>query len=161
MALRIIPEGGWPAPGLKTARPDRPRKAAKARGRQEDPAHLALIRRLPCLITGERERVEAAHVRYSSALHGKTNPGTGAKPDDRWTVPLCARLHTEAADAQHRAGEEWWWEARGINPLLIAQRLHDLSTGLRAAGQPEDIIVAAMTAIVERARREAGDAGRR
>lgn len=155
MAVRIVPEGGWQAPGLKTARPDRKRKLVRERGRQEDAAHLALIRKLPCLITGERERVEAAHIRYSSALYGKANPGTGAKPDDRWTVPLCARLHTEAADAQHRSGEEWWWEERGINPLLVAQRLHDLSAGLRAAAQPEDIILAAMTAIIERARREA------
>lgn len=155
MAGRIVPEGGWAPLGLKTARPDRKRKPARERGRQEDAAHLDLIRRLPCLITGEKERVEAAHIRYSSALFGKVNPGTGAKPDDRWTVPLCARLHTEATDAQHRSGEEWWWEERGINPLLVAQRLHDLSTGLRAAAQPEDIIIAAMTAIIERARREA------
>lgn len=155
MAGRIVPEGGWAPLGLKTARPDKKRKPQRERGRQEDAVHLALIRQLPCLVTGERERVEAAHIRYSSALFGKLNPGTGAKPDDRWTVPLCARLHTEAADAQHRAGEEWWWEERGINPLLIAQRLHDLSTGLRAVKQPEDIILAAMTAIIKQARQEA------
>lgn len=154
MAARIVPEGGWAPLGLKTARPDKVRRPARERGRQEDATHLALIRRLPCLITGERERVEAAHIRYSSALFGKVNPG-GAKPDDRWTVPLCARLHTQASDAQHRHGEEWWWEERGINPLLIAQRLHDLSAGLRAARQSEDTILAAMTAIIERARKEA------
>lgn len=157
MAGRIVPEGGWAPLGLKTARPDRTRKPARERGRQEDAAHLALIRKLPCLITGERERVEAAHIRYSDASMGKRNAGIGAKPDDCWTVPLSARLHAE----QHSEGERWFWERHGINPLLIAQRLYGVSTGLRAAAQPEDIIIAAMTALVERARRETGEPVRR
>lgn len=153
MAARIVPEGGWPAPGLKTARPDRTRKPARERGRQEDAAHLALVRKLPCLITGERERVEAAHVRMSDAALGKRNAGIGAKPDDVWTVPLCARLHAE----QHAEGNErWFWERNGINPLIIAQQLAGVSIALRASKEPEEVIVRHMTAIVDRARKESG-----
>ncbi|MFH1556830.1 MAG: hypothetical protein ABII76_18565, partial [Pseudomonadota bacterium] len=123
------------------------RKPKRERGRQEDTAHLALIRKLPCIITGEIGQVDAAHIRFSNAEFGKVNPGA-AKPDDRWTIPLSHKMHTDASDAQHRAGEELWWAERGIKPLRIAERLYDLSEGLRSIGRPEDEIVRVMTAVV-------------
>ena len=150
MALRIVPEDGYRPLGLKTARPDRTRKPKRERGRQEDPAHLALIRKLPCLLGGEGP-VEAAHVRMSDAAYGKANSGTQQKPDDCWTVPLSAGKHRE----QHAAGERWFWEEHGINPLLIAQRLYGVSVALRASKEPEEVIVRHMTGIIERARAEA------
>lgn len=151
---RIVPIDGWAPIGQKTARPPKTRAPKRERGRQEDAAHLVLIRKLPCLITGEVGTVEAAHIRYSRAFYGKVNPGN-AKPDDRWTVPLCSRLHTAASDAQHRHGEELWWEERGFNPLRIADRLHDLSRALRDLKEPEDTIVQALTMIVTKARKDA------
>ncbi|TLX44125.1 DUF968 domain-containing protein [Xanthobacter autotrophicus] len=151
MALRIVPEGGWPPIPQKTAHPDRARKPARERGRQEDPAHLALIRKLPCLVTGSRERIEAAHIRMSDAAMGKRNAGVGAKPSDCWTVPLSAEKHRE----QHEGNERWFWERHGINPLRVAERLYDLSVALRGLGRPEAEIVQALTAIVNKARAEA------
>lgn len=152
MALRIVPDEGWQPLGQKTARPDRTRKPKRERGRQEDPAHLELIRKLPCLLGGEG-KVEAAHVRMSDAAFGKLNSGMGQKPDDAWCLPLSAEKHRE----QHGAGSErWFWEEYGINPLLIAQRLYGVSVALRASKEPEEVIVRHMTAIVIKARAEAG-----
>jgi hypothetical protein len=151
MALRIVPEGGFRPLGLKTARPDRTRKPKRERGRQEDPDHLALIRKLPSLLGGEG-KVEAAHVRMSDAAYGKGNSGVGQKPDDCWTVPLASDKHRE----QTNRGERLFWEEHGINPVPICQRLYGVSSALRASKEPEDVIVRHMTAIVMKARAEAG-----
>lgn len=163
MALRIEPEGGWPPRQQKTARPDKARKPARERGRQEDPEHLDLVRDLPCLATGALptagRRNEAAHVRYSSAAFGKTNPGGGAKPDDRWAVPLAPQVHQGNREAQHANGEEWWWEERGINPLRVADQLYAVSSALRMGGSPREDIVRALTNIVNRARADAQPGG--
>lgn len=163
MAIRIVPVDGWRPLGLKTARPDKARKPKRERGRQEDPEHLDLVRDLPCLATGAlptaSRRNEAAHVRYSSATFGKSNPGGGAKPDDRWTVPLAPHVHQGTRDAQHANGEEWWWEERGINPLRIADQLYAVSSALRMGGSPRDDIVRALTNIVNKARAEARPGG--
>ncbi len=156
MALRIVPDGGWPAIPQKTARPDRASKPRRERGRQEDAAHLGLIRKLPCLITGERERVEAAHIRMSDAAMGKRNAGIGQKPDDCWVVPLAASKHRE----QHADGNEaWFWERHGINPLLVAQQLYGVSVALRSSREPEDAILRALTNIITKARAEARPGG--
>ena len=95
----------------------------KQGGRKASPDHLKWIRTLPCLVTGSRTRVEAAHVRYGSPVHGKPAPGMGVKPDDKWVVPLAAHVHREGPDAQHGQNEAAWWEARGIDPLDVALRL--------------------------------------
>lgn len=150
MALRIVPDEGYRPLGQKTARPDRTRKPKRERGRQEDPAHLDLIRKLPCLLGGEG-KVEAAHVRMSDAAYGKGNSGVGQKPDDCWVVPLASEVHRE----QTNRGERLFWEERGINPTPICQRLYGVSVALRASKEPEDVIVRHMTNIVERARAEA------
>ncbi|MGU3495893.1 hypothetical protein ACLBXM_17775 [Xanthobacteraceae bacterium A53D] len=154
---KIVPIGGWPLSNFKPAPAARERKTRKApakRGRQHDRAHLALIRRLPCIVSGETRNVVAAHIRFSSDRFKKTNPGNSAKPHDCWTVPLAERLHTEETGAQHRAGEEAWWSAQGINPLRAAQRLYDLSESLRSIGRPDDEILQAMTFVVSKVRAE-------
>jgi len=159
MAARIAPEDGWPPIGQRTSRPDKSRKRPRERGRQEDAAHLDLIRDLPCLATGAlptiARRNDAAHIRYSSALYGKAS-STGAKPDDGWTVPLAPGVHQGGKDAQHSNGEEFWWEQIGINPLRVADQLYTASTILRAGKIPREDIVRAMTNIVLKARKEAG-----
>lgn len=159
MAARIAPDGGWPPLQQRTARPDKARKPPRERGRQEDAAHLDLIRDLPCLATGAlptvARRNDAAHVRYSSALYGKAS-STGAKPDDRWAVPLAPGVHQGGKDAQHSNGEEFWWEQIGINPLRVADQLYAVSTALRLGKSSREDIVRAMTNIVLKARQEAG-----
>lgn len=93
--------------------------------RVREPLYLAFIRRQPCAIHGLvghvcEGRVEAAHVRYASAAHGKPITGLQIKPDDRFAVPLCRAAHREGKGAQHSRGERLWWEARGLDPLKIA-----------------------------------------
>lgn len=158
MAARFVPDGGWAPLQQKTARPDKARKPARERGRQEDAEHLDLIRDLPCLATGAlptiARRNDAAHVRYSSALYGKAS-SIGAKPDDRWAVPLAPSAHQGGKDAQHANGEEWWWEQTGINPLRVADQLYAVSVALRLGKSPREDIVRAMTNIVLKARAEA------
>lgn len=63
-----------------------------------DEKHLAFIRRLPC-VKCSATPCEAAHIRSG------TGGGTGLKPSDEWTVPLCHEHHAE----QHRIGEASFW----------------------------------------------------
>ncbi len=159
MMAKFEPIDGWGPLRQRLDPPAKSRRPKRARGRQQDPAHLALIRKLPCLISGQVGGVDAAHIRFSDAEHGKVNPGA-AKPDDRWTVPLAHLLHTEATEAQHRHGEEAWWQQHGLSPLRVADNLYALSKTLRDLKQPEDFIVRAMTAVVRDARNSAGLAHR-
>jgi len=85
-----------------------------------DDAHLAWIRTLPCLVSGTRMRVEAAHIRYADPYYGKQESGLGRKSDDCWVVPLEAALHAD----QHKHGEREWWQSKGINPVHVALLLY-------------------------------------
>ena len=91
--------------------------------RIHDEKHLAFIRTLPCLVNGNNIETQAAHIRYSDARAGKFNPGVGAKPDDKWTVPLSNDEHRR----QHAMGERRYWESVGIDPIEIARRLYAVS----------------------------------
>ena len=95
--------------------------------RIKDANHLAWIRTLPCLVTGRRDGIEAAHVRYSDPRFAKRQVGIGEKPDDRWTVPLHHEMHRTGSDAQHSANERSWWRARGIDPVIVAAALYSVS----------------------------------
>lgn len=106
--------------------------------RQHEEAHLRFIRSLPCVITGSRH-VEAAHIRYGNMQWGKRSTGMAEKPDDHWVVPLSPEMHRE----QHAFGnEELWWQAKGIDPILVAMALWR-ATGDEQAG--ENIILHART----------------
>lgn len=112
----------------KASRPKvhRPLAKEQRQPRKKDPAYLQFIRTLPCAVAhlgGCSGKVEAAHVRFSDAAHGKLNPGLQAKPDDRpWTAPLCHGHHNGGPKAQHAAKERAWWEAAGVDvlPLCLA-----------------------------------------
>lgn len=95
--------------------------------RIEEPKHLEAIRQLPCLICGLDAGCEAAHVRLGGGP-GKPNPGMQQKPDDKFTVPLCINCHRE----QHSMGEEKFWDAQGIKPLMVCAELHALSPDIAA-----------------------------
>lgn len=94
--------------------------------RVQEPSHLAAIRQLPCLKCGLEGFSEAAHVRMNSAAFNKRG-GIGAKPDDRWTLPLCPSCHHIDDDSQHRVGEEAFWHSLNLNPLLICEAVHKVS----------------------------------
>lgn len=114
------------APGSLLKGKVRPRKMLKAR--REDGAHLAFIRTLPCLITG-KQPVDACHIRFASPQWGKPLTGIQTKPDDRWTLPLCREEH----ERQHRGSEIAFWNALGIDPLVVAARLYEVSGDTEAA----------------------------
>jgi hypothetical protein len=90
------------------------------RPRVHDADHLAFVRQLPCIVCGDDVSVEACHVRYGDPHAGKPSTGMAEKPSDRWTVPLCGRHHR----SQHQRSERGWWEAKDINPIVVAQALY-------------------------------------
>lgn len=99
----------------------------RRRPREKRGSHLAFIRGLPCLICGARNRVDAAHIRAACPQFGKRHSGTGEKPSDQWTVPLCATHHTEGEDAQHKSNELEWWKGQRIDPFVTAMALFQCS----------------------------------
>lgn len=97
----------------------------------KDEAHLAFIRKLPCVVTGFSP-VDPAHIRAGSPLHNKKATGAGQKPSDCWVVPL----HRSAHDAQHNSGDELgWWRGHGIDPFELAIRLYEVSGDLERGRQ--------------------------
>ncbi len=113
--------------GFRIVRPDTAFAAGapkgKRRPRETLREHTKFVRSLPCCICGSRRQVEAAHVRSPSAAHGKSESGTGAKPSDEWTVPLCRAHHQDASDAQHEVGERKFWAMHGLDPFTLALSL--------------------------------------
>ena len=100
----------------------------RKRPRVHDREHLDFIRGLPCAVCGKRH-VEAAHVR-SGALHlGKPEGSLQAKPDDKWTLPLCPDHHRE----QHSMNEMEFYRAAGIDPFTTAMALYQASGDDEAA----------------------------
>lgn len=95
----------------------------RKRPRAKIDAHCAWIRTLPCLVTGARKQVEAAHIRYGDAIAGKPSTPKGEKPSDCWVVPLCAAEHRLNNDSQHAMSEREYWERAGIDPVQVAQSL--------------------------------------
>ena len=91
--------------------------------RMRNAKHCAFIRGLPCLVTGRKDGVECAHIRYADFSLNKTEAGIGAKPSDCWTVPLSAHEHR----LQHSRGERAYWRELGINPLVVALALYEVS----------------------------------
>ena len=110
---------------LKQPRHLRPKKDRRS-ARVEDAGYLALVRKLPCMSCGQDPAGVAAHVRMSSSMFGKPNPGMQTKPDDKWALPLCNDCH----DLQHREGELSFWYRVGRNPVLVCMRLHNSAPDL-------------------------------
>lgn len=64
-----------------------------------DSKHLKFIRSLPCCVCLKTFTVQAAHIRKGN------DGGTGLKPPDCYTVPLCSECHIK----QHTKGEISFW----------------------------------------------------
>lgn len=94
------------------------KEASLRQPRERDSGYLAYLRRQPCRIgRGCHGPVQAAHLRYSDAAHGRRNPGLQCKPADRWATSLCATHHAE----QHSAGDERrWWNSYGLDGSEVA-----------------------------------------
>lgn len=81
--------------------------------------HLAFIRSLPCVVTGQSDGVQAAHVSYEDLRYGKLGRGKGQKEEDCWCVPLAGVAH----DIQHKTGEQAYWRLHNIDPCRVALAL--------------------------------------
>lgn len=108
-----------PEPGPKKNK----EPAAKRRPGMSD-AHLALIRKLPCCITGE---VPAGTVHHLKGGDARKERGIRQRATDQWGVPLSWGKHVFGRDAVERFGstvELKWFQDRGIeNPYLLAKAL--------------------------------------
>jgi hypothetical protein len=105
-----------------------PRTAARCKPKpklRKRSQHLTFVRQLPCVACGKAAPSEAAHVRTG------TDGGTGMKPGDRYSVPLCTACHAK----QHRTGELAFWSALRVDPLNVAARLWTVSGDIKA-GEP-------------------------
>jgi hypothetical protein len=93
-----------------------------------DPAYLAWLRKLPCVVCG-RGPCEAAHQRL---LGG----GAGSKPDDRYTLPYCYDCH-HVVEHGINGGILTLWNTRGHAVLdftkdTLRRHLQELCVGYRA-----------------------------
>ena len=80
-------------------------------------AHLALIRKLPCCISGKMPGGEAHHLKS-----GTGERGMGLRSTDRWAVPMAHDPHMEVERIGSR-NELTWFQAHGIDPVVLAQDL--------------------------------------
>lgn len=103
--------------------------SSRATARIKDERHLAWVRTLPSVISGEVGRCEACHIRYGDPMYRKKRTGKGQKPDDCWTVPMTPEEHRE----QHSMNEKAFWDAQGIDPLRIAHALYAVTGETEAA----------------------------
>lgn len=104
--------------------------------RVRDAMHLASVRSKPCCVCGSVRNVEAAHIRMACLVIGKRETGMAEKPDDKWSVPLCAYHHRTGILSQHNIGEEQFWTDHGRNPFEIAASLWIGSGAAERARQP-------------------------
>jgi hypothetical protein len=105
--------------------------------RQRDERHLRFVRAQPCCIPFCRRAAEAAHIRFACAAIDKPATGMQAKPDDKYSCPLCPYHHRIGVDSQHANNEREWWERTGLNPFEIASRLWVESGGAARALEPK------------------------
>lgn len=99
-------------------RRQRPRMGVREPSQIRCPGHLKFIRSLECAVHGAcRGGIEAAHVRRG------TDGGTGVKPSDCYTIPLCAYHHAR----QHAIGEQQFEKEYRINMRKIADGLWRIS----------------------------------
>jgi hypothetical protein len=102
-----------------------PRTVARRKslsGLRKRTQHLSFVRQLPCVGCGHAAPSEAAHVRSGS------DAGTGIKPSDRYSLPLCTECHA----LQHQFGELRFWSVLRIDPLNVAFRLWTISGDIKA-----------------------------
>ena len=86
--------------------------------------YLAFLHLLPCVVTGTRANIQAAHVSFANIPLGHYGRGKGTKAPDRWALPLCAEEHAR----QHSMSEETYWRSVGIDPHQLALIIHGLWT---------------------------------
>lgn len=87
-----------------------------------DPKHLAYIRTLRCCLCNAPPPSEAAHLRLGGA------GGTGAKPGDDLTVPLCRSCHR----AETVTGPPAFWRMwLAHDDVMVARAMSAYARSLR------------------------------
>ena len=109
---------------LPSKRPKPRRKSAAASRikprRVSDPAHLARVAALPCIVCGAQP-VEVHHIRATV--------GMGQRASDLETLPLCHSCHrTGGAGVAFHAGPREWERLHGTERELLALILERLKT---------------------------------
>jgi len=99
---------------VRSPRKKKERKADSRPGMSEH--HLALIRKLPCCITGRVPAGEAHHLKATGER------GMGLRSTDRWALPIAHDFHMEVERAGSR-NELSWFRARGIDAIDLATAL--------------------------------------
>lgn len=97
-------------------------KKERARDRREgmSEAHLALVRRLWCVITNERStKIDPHHLRSGPAAKER---GLGLKCTDKWVLPVTRATHNQIEGLGSR-NEFDFFDAHGINPYELADAL--------------------------------------
>lgn len=103
-----------------------PSAAAKARARKaardgNSEQHLALIRKLPCVLCGATGRSDPHHLRYGQASKER---GIGQRATDKHTIPACRDCHDSVI---HRVGggkpEYDLFYGRGLDAIGLAAAL--------------------------------------
>lgn len=90
--------------------------------RIRDRKHLAFIRELFCCVCLAPEP-QAAHIRVGNS------GGTGLKPGDDCTIPMCAKCHAK----QHSFGEYFYWRSALTNAQQLAEYLYEITGDIEAA----------------------------
>lgn len=105
-------------------------KPRRAKPSPRCPEHLAWIRTLPCTVRGclTGEAIHAHHVRNG------TGAGTGLKPGDEWTVPICPQHHREI----HQAGRKTFEDRYQVDLRETAIRLAAASPWLPEPNEKTD-----------------------
>jgi hypothetical protein len=96
--------------------------------REQDPAHLAFIRTLECVLCGDDTSVEAAHISYRDPSIGKIGRGLGAKEHDKFTLPLCGKHHRDQTGV---GNEREWWAPR--DPVKLALAIYSVKGNYQEA----------------------------
>lgn len=105
------------APLTSGPMPKAPPKRKQDR-RLKDPAYLKWLHELPCVITGQRDRLTVHHVMAGRESYGK-------KEDDSICVPIIAELHMHdfGKESLERIGERRFWNDWGMDVLALARDL--------------------------------------
>lgn len=112
-------------------------KKKRAPNVRSAPTHLALVRLLPCLLTGKPGPGDPHHLKRAftpdetDPLMKKTaTRGTGITTGDQWAIPLSRAAHDEIETTSE--GEEEFLAARGFDGRAVCRALWTASPDLPA-----------------------------
>jgi len=117
--IALPPSIGNFKPSLRERAKKKPTLQEKREGNCEQ--HAALIRLLPCCVTGQQPAGQIHHLKSGPAAKER---GMGMKAPDWWGVPLCEAAHLGGVEKLGSRRELGWFQANGIDdPYELAAAL--------------------------------------